>query len=100
MFKSKFNNDYYKPFHNYEDSNNKNKKWSYRLTYCGHYIYQLTKGKYKVLIKTYSFKDIYYYIKENNIDLKSVYLPYMNLYDFLSYWVSFEEEDKKRCSNV
>lgn len=81
--------DYYK-----EKNLHKNDRYKYRLTYIGSYIYQLTKGKYKVLYKSCSFKDIYSYIYKHNINLKEIHMPYMTLYEFLKYWVTFEPYEK------
>ena len=80
-------NDYYhlKTLH-------KNCKYNYRLTYVGSYLYQLTKGKYKVLYKTCSFKSMYKYILDNNIPFSEIHLPYMTLKEFLDYWVEFEDK--------
>lgn len=83
--------DYYK-----EKNLHKNYKYKYRLTYVGSYIYQLTKGKYKVLFKCYSFKDMYDFLILNNIDFSEVHMPYMTLSEFLKYWVSFESYEKKQ----
>lgn len=80
------NNSYYKT-----KSYHKNSRYKYRLNYVGSCIYQLTKGKYKVIIKTCSFHTMYTYIKKNNIDLREVHLPYMTLYEFLCDWVIFED---------
>lgn len=82
-------NDYYK-----EINVHKNCKYKYRLTYVGSYMYQLTRGKYKVLYKSHSFKDIYRYIYKHNINLKEIHMPYMTLYEFLKYWVTFEPYEK------
>lgn len=82
------NNFYYK-----SNSSHKNLKYKYRLNYVGSCIYQLTKGKYKVIKKTYSFNAMYNYIKKNNIDFNEVHLPYMTLYEFLRDWSSFEDFD-------
>lgn len=85
------NNDYYKPmtFHT-------NLKFVYRLTYVGSYIYQLTRGKYKVLYKCCSFSDMYRYIIKHKIDFTEIHMPYMTLNEFLKYWVSFESYEKKQ----
>lgn len=84
------NNSYYKT-----KTYHKNSKYKYRLNYVGSCIYQLTKGKYKVIIKTCSFNTMYNYIKKNNIDLREVHLPYMTLYEFLFDWVSFEDYNSR-----
>lgn len=83
-------NCYYKT-----ESFHKNSKYKYRLNYVGSCIYQLTKGKYKVIFKTYSFSNMYRYIKKHNIDFREVHLPYMTLYEFLSNWVTFEDFNDK-----
>lgn len=70
-----------------------NKPFKYRLIYCGSCIYQLTMGKYKVIHKTYSFKDMLLFITDNHINLHEVHLPYMSLFDFLKDWVYFEDVD-------
>ena len=81
----------------YKEKNlHKNNKYKYRLVYVGSYIYQLTKGKYKVLHKSCTFLSMYNYIKKHNIDLKEIHMPYMTLYEFLKYWVSFESYEKKQ----
>ena len=84
------NNSYYK-----SDTYHKNSRYKYRLNYVGSCIYQLTKGKYRVIKKTYSFDNMYNYIKKNNIDLREVHMPYMTLYEFLRDWVSFDYLDKR-----
>lgn len=86
-------NDYYKEKKNKKI--NYNKSFKYRLTYVGSKIYQLTKGKYKVIKKSCSFYDIYTYIIENKISLEEIHLPYMTLDDFLKYWVTFDKGDKE-----
>lgn len=84
------NNCYYK-----SKTYHKNSKYKYRLTYVGSCIYQLTKGKYRVLFKSCSFSTMYLYIKKNNIDLREVHMPYMTLYEFLRDWVSFDDFDNR-----
>lgn len=83
------NKNYYK-----EDKDNlNNNPFKYRLTYCGACIYQLTRGKYKVVYQCYSFSSMYKFIQKNNINLKEIHLPYMTLNDFLRDWATFEESD-------
>lgn len=84
------NDSYYKP-----NTYHKNSRYKYRLNYVGSCIYQLTKGKYKVIKKCYSFNTMYNYIKKNNIDLRDIHMPYMTLYEFLCDWVSFDSLDKR-----
>lgn len=79
------NNSYYKL-----ETYHKNSRYKYRLNYVGSCIYQLTKGKYKVILKTCSFNTMYNYIKKNNIDLRDVHMPYMTLYEFVRDWVIFD----------
>lgn len=85
-----YDNSYYKT-----KTYHKNSKYKYRLNYVGSFIYQLTKGKYRVLLKTFSFDTMYYYIKKNNIDLREIHMPYMTLYEFLNDWASFEDFDNR-----
>lgn len=86
------NKNYYKPYRKLVSSN---KPFKYRLLYCGSSIYQLTRGKYKVIHKTYSFKSMYDFIIVNHINLHEVHLPYMTLYDFILDWVYFEELERR-----
>lgn len=86
------NKYYYKPCRKPLSSN---KPFKYRLLYCGSSIYQLTRGKYKVIHKTYSFKSMYDFIIVNHINLHEVHLPYMTLYDFILDWVYFEELERR-----
>lgn len=84
-----YNKQFYK-----EINLHNNFKYKYRLTYVGSCIYQLTKGKYKVLYKCYSFRTMYNFIKKNNLNLKEIHMPYMTLYEFISDWVSFDDDIK------
>lgn len=81
------NKNYYRE---YKD-NKYNKPFKYRLTYCGNCIYQLTRGKYKVIYHSISFRDMYEFIKKKNIKFNEVHLPYMTLNDFLNDWATFDE---------
>lgn len=81
------NKTYYKEFHCVKQNHN---KFKYRLTYVGNYLYQLTEGKYKVLKHSCSFRQIYIYCKENHISFSEVHMPYITLYEFLKYWVTFD----------
>lgn len=81
------NKNYYRE---YKDNLN-NKPFKYRLTYCGSCIYQLTRGKYKVIYHSISFRDMYEFIKKKNINFSEIHLPYMTLNDFLRDWATFDE---------
>lgn len=90
--------DYYRPCVKVRSNNN---AFKYRLIYCGSCIYQLTRGKYKVIHKSYSFKSMYDFIKEKHIDFNDVHLPYMTLSEFFRDWVSFDVKggDKNEIHN-
>ena len=84
------NKYYYRPCYKIRSNNS---SFKYRLIYCGSCVYQLTRGKYKVIFKTYSFKSMYDFIKRENIDLNEIHLPYMTLFEFLRDWVSFDDDE-------
>lgn len=68
---------------------NTNKKFRYRLDYCGGCIYQLTFHKYKVIYKCCSLYSMHQFLIENKIPFDEVHLPYMTYQDLLNDFVTF-----------